>query len=204
MLNFRQRQWIFVAIAIAVVIGFTLIAAPSGNRNNSGSTYGRDPDGYGAWYEYMSQREMPIKRWRKTFTDFVKKDTQETTYIQILTKIDFQLNLSGLSKPQSDWVSKGNTLVILGRNQAASAAPFKSFLSTGDSPLSSRQIEIETTRRYRGSNQEQSLLSDRYGAVIWSEKIGKGKVIYSTTPFLAAIRPTRRATCWKKKNRPRK
>lgn len=190
MLNFRQRKWLYVAIAIAIVVVLTLIAAPSGNKNNSGSTYGRGPDGYGAWYEYMSNKGIPIQRWEQPFGKFVQTNDQGATYIKIRSKIDYLSSTPNLSPTESDWVKKGNTLVIVGTVQPATAAPFKSSISFRDQPqdrpLSSLQVEIETARRRQSSDKVESLLSDRYGAVVWSEKVGKGKVIYSTTPFLAA------------------
>ncbi len=186
--NFRQRQWLLAAMAIAVIIVLTLIAAPNsnGSKNNSGSSYGRTPDGYGAWYEYMSKKEIPIKRSQKPFAQFIKDNNQGVTYIKIHSKADFLSSTLDLSKHESSWVEKGNTLVILGVNLPATAAPFKSFIPYRDRPLSSRQIEIETTRRYIFPSKNTSLLSDRYGAIVWSKTLGKGKVIYSTTPYLAA------------------
>ena len=186
--NLRQRQWLFAIIAIAVIIILTLIAAPNsnGSKNNSGSSYGRAPDGYGAWYKYMSTKEIPIKRWQKPFAQFIKENNQKVTYIKIYSKADFLSSTLDLAKDESSWVKKGNTLVILGVNLPATAAPFKSFIPYRDRPLSSRQIEIETTRRYIFPSQNPSLLGDRYGTVVWSETLAQGKVIYSTTPYLAA------------------
>lgn len=184
--NFRQRKWLLAAIAIAIVLLLTLVAAPSGDKNNDGSTYGRDPAGYGAWYEYMVDKERAIERWRKPFAEFIQDDRENTVYLRVVTGINYQLSSPNLSEAERDWIKKGNTLIVLGVNQPATAAPFRSFLTHRESTLSSSQIEIETTRRYRSRKEENSLLSDRFGVVVWSEKIGKGKVIYSTTPYLAA------------------
>ena len=192
--NFRQRKWIFIAIAIAVVIVITLIAAPSsgGRKLNSGSTYSRSADGYGAWYEYMSQKEMPIKRWRKPFAKLIQSDIENVTYVQILSKDYYFLGAAGISSIESNWVSKGNTLVIVGKYEPATAAPFNSSIPYRQETLSSNQIEIETTRRFRLPKQKyqksriKAILNDRYGAVVWQEEIGKGKIIYCTTPYLAA------------------
>lgn len=186
--NFRQRKWLFVAIAIAVIILLTLIAAPnsSGRKNDSGSTYGRNPDGYGAWYEYMSQRH-PIERWRKPFSKFAERDLKGVTYIQVHSKSDFLLNID-LTQAQENWVSRGNTLVIIGKYQPTSAAPFERSIRDRESAFDQRQIKIKTTRRSQkqlGSKSE-IILSDRYGAVVWQEKIDRGKVIYCVTPYLAA------------------
>ena len=189
--SFRQRKWLLIAIAIAVVILLTLVAAPnsSGRRNDSGSTYGRNPDGYGAWYEYMSQKDVPIERWRKPFSEFIEQDIQRITYVQIRSKTDFLLSQShNLPASVTEWVSQGNTLVIVGDYQPATAANFSSFLSYRDQPLSENRIKIETTRRYRQQAKEktETILGDRFGAVVWQEEIGKGQVIYCTTPYLAA------------------
>ena len=189
MLNFRQRKWLFVAIAIAVIILLTLIAAPnsSGRKNDSGSTYGRNPGGYGAWYEYMSQRQTPIERWRKPFSQFAEKDLEEVTYIQLIVSLIILLNMD-LTQAQKNWVRLGNTLVIIGKYEPTSAAPFEKSIRDRESAFSERQIEIKTTRRSQKQPQDntKTILSDRYGAVVWQEEIGKGKVIYCVTPYLAA------------------
>ena len=195
--NFRQRKWIFVVIAIAVITVITLIAAPNsgGSKNNSGSTYGKSPDGYGAWYEYMSQKETPIKRWRKPFTKLIESDIKDVTYVQILSQDYYLLGATGVSNLESSWVSEGNTLVIVGKYEPATPASFNSLIPYRPETLSSNKIEIETTRRFRLSKKDpqkkqkskiQGILKDRYGAVVWQEEIGKGKIIYCTTPYLAA------------------
>ena len=188
MFDFRQRPWLFIAIAIAVIIGLTLVAAPSssGSKNDSGSTYGGNPGGYGAWYEYMSQKPIPIERWRKPFSQFIKEDIQGVTYIQVRSKSNFLLD-TDLSEAQKNWVAAGNTLVIIGVNRAATAAPFESSIPHRDSPLSEARIQIKTTRRYSSrSPKTKTILGDRYGAVVWQEEIGAGTVIYCVTPYLAA------------------
>lgn len=188
--NFRQRKWLLIGIAIAIVIILTLVAAPnsSSRKNDSGSTYGRNPNGYGAWYEYMSNKEIPLKRWRKPFSKLIEDDVQGVTYIQILSKADFLGGLGSISKSKSNWISKGNTLVIVGNYQPATAAPFEGMISYRPQALSEQKIQIKTTRRYqkRAKDKTTSILEDRYGAVVWQEDIGKGKVIYCTTPYLAA------------------
>lgn len=188
--NFRQRKWLLIAIAIAIIVILSLIAAPnsSGRKNDSGSTYGRNADGYGAWYEYMSQREIPIKRWRKPASQLFKDNVQDVTLIRILSKADFLAGFGEISESQKDWVNLGNTLVIVGNYQPATAAPFKSLISYRPQALSELKIEIETTRRYRKRRKHNTkrILEDQYGAVVWQETIGKGKVIYCTTPYLAA------------------
>jgi len=198
--NFRQRKWLLIGIAITIIIILTLIAAPNsgGRKNESGSTYGRSPDGYGAWYEYMIKKEVSIKRWRKPLSQLIENDVQDVTYVQILSKEAFLLGLGEISSSEEAWISKGNTLVVIGKYQPATAAPFESLIPYRKQTLSRNRIVIKTTRRYRklelASDSESKskprettdILKDRYGAVVWSEKIGKGKVIYCTTPYLAA------------------
>lgn len=188
MLKSRQSKWIFGVIAITVLVILSLVAAPNGEQNNNGSSYGHGPEGYGAWYEYMAKRELPIKRCQspKPFTECLPNNGQKYTYLKILTGVELNRRSSRLSQAERAWISEGNTLIILGRDQPATAAPFKSQLAYRDQPLSSHQIEIETTRRRQLYTKETDLLSDRFGSVVWSESVGKGKVIYSTTPYLAA------------------
>lgn len=187
--NFRQRKWFLIAIALIAMVILTLVAAP-GNENDSGSTYGKSANGYGAWYQYMSTKEIPIKRWRKPFSQFIKQNQPKTTYVQILSKDNFLQGAISLSELKSDWVSKGNTLVIVGKYEPATAAPFESLIPYRPQTLSDDQIKIETTRRHqprKGSKTKtKAILKDRYGAVVWHEQIGEGKVIYCTTPYLAA------------------
>ncbi|MEO0836807.1 MAG: DUF4350 domain-containing protein [Cyanobacteria bacterium J06642_3] len=187
--NFRQRKWLLIGIAIAAILLITLIVAPNsgGRKNDSGSTYGRGPDGYGAWYEYMSQREIPIERWRKPFNELSKEDRQNVTYVKVLSKADFLVGAKNISQAESNWVKGGNTLVIIGNYQPATAAPFKSVIFYRPQPLSETKVEIATTRRYQAKVKRQDLiLEDKYGAVVWLEQIGQGQVIYCTTPYLAA------------------
>lgn len=182
-MNIRQRKsWLLVLIIIVVIIIITLAAAPN-NKLHSGSTYGRNADGYGAWYEYMSSRGTPLQRWQKPFSKFIdKKNANSVTYIQIASKLQFKqskLISPQLTSAETDWIKKGNTLAIIGISQPTTAAPFYSLLPQGD-----RQIKIATTRRKKSSSQ--TILGDRFGEVVWQEKIGKGKVIYAVTPHLAA------------------
>ena len=181
----QSRFWIFALIAIAAVIILTIFAAPNGNKVNSGSTYGRNPDGYGAWYEYMSERGTPVIRWQKPFSKFITNHSSGVTYIQIRGKDQFKLSsilTHQLKDSATDWLEKGNTLVIVGEFQPVTAAPFSSLMSQD----SFNQIKIQTTRRKKPNSKIQIILEDSFGAVVWQETIGDGKVIYFSTPNLAA------------------
>ncbi|PMB46304.1 hypothetical protein CEN40_10505 [Fischerella thermalis CCMEE 5205] len=174
-----NRQIWLGAIAIAVLILLTIIAAPSNSKINSGSTYGLAPDGYGAWYAFMQDRGITIQRWQKPF-DELKKEKRPVTLLQIYS----QLNHPVLLSQEREWVEAGNTLVVLGVRQQVTAANFSTMQN---SPFG--DVKIETRRRLTSiseSDQEKISLGDRFGAVVWEERRGKGKIIFSTTPYLAA------------------
>ncbi|WP_315787026.1 DUF4350 domain-containing protein [Fischerella sp. JS2] len=165
------------AIAIAVLILLTIIAAPSNSKINSGSTYGLAPDGYGAWYAFMQDRGTTIKRWQKPFEQ-LKKEKRPVTLLQIYS----QLNHPVLLSQEKEWVEAGNTLVVLGVRERVTAANFSTMQN---SPFGN--VKIATRRRLASiSDQEKISLGDRFGAVVWEERRGKGKIIFSTTPYLAA------------------
>jgi len=64
-MTLSKRQIWILAIALAALVIISLFAAPGGKQQQSGSTYGRSPDGYGAWYAFMESRGIPIQRWQK-------------------------------------------------------------------------------------------------------------------------------------------
>ncbi|GAB4535045.1 MAG: DUF4350 domain-containing protein [Pleurocapsa sp.] len=182
----KRRVLILGFIAIAAIVALTFLAAPNSNNEiSSGSTFGRNPDGYGAWYEYMSERGTPVERWQKPFRRLIKnQENGDITYIQIRSKEQFQqskLLSYQLSELERNWLKQGNTLVIVGEMQPSTAAPFSSILRSEDL----KKIKIETTRRKKANNQTNTLLKDDFGQVVWSENIGEGKLIYISTPYLA-------------------
>jgi hypothetical protein len=52
-MTLSKRQIWILAIALAALVIISLFAAPGGRQQQSGSTYGRSPDGYGAWYAFI-------------------------------------------------------------------------------------------------------------------------------------------------------
>jgi len=172
--NLRRRWWLG-AIAIAAIVLVSLVSAPN-NRSRLGSTYSRTPAGYGAWYAYMQNRGTPVQRWQKPPSELSKQKTQ-ITLLRVLSQPN-----SGLSYAERQWVERGNTLIILGVRQPVTLADF----STKQQNDELINIKIDTRRRAEISKQQQSLLGDRYGAVVWQEKIGAGQVIFCVTPDLAA------------------
>jgi hypothetical protein len=172
-----DRRVLFIAIVLIALLGLTIILAPAGERLSSGSTYERGPDGYGAWYASVEQAGGKIQRWQKPETDFFKQSGSGKTFL----KVDPNGSAAFLSNPQLNWVRNGNTLIVLGKKASATNASFSESY-----PTEQGQVKIETTRRQVLNQSETAVLSDREGAMVWKEKRGKGWVIYSVTPFLAA------------------
>ncbi|MEH1912235.1 MAG: DUF4350 domain-containing protein [Nostoc sp.] len=171
----NRLAWIG-AIALAAIVLLSLFAAPNNTKINTGSTYNRAPDGYGAWYAFMQQQGIPIKRWQKPFSE-IQPENSPITILQVggyprETILDSQ---------EREWIEKGNTLVILGAGAQVTEAQFSTVQKSpqGD-------IKIDTRRRYKKANSKQVNLGDRFGAIVWKENYKKGKVIFSTTPYLAA------------------
>nr|WP_274381965.1 DUF4350 domain-containing protein [Myxacorys almedinensis] len=169
--------------------------APRSNRQASGSTFSRAPDGYGAWYAYMERQGTPVQRWKKPSADFTRsRNDAKTTFLQVNTPA----LPSRLAQTEREWVQRGNTLIVLGAgNPSATAASFTTLhegirIDTGrrqqltdSSSLTNQPAAIAGTDN-PGFFTPEPVLSDRYGAIVWEESIGKGRVIYSITPFLAA------------------
>jgi hypothetical protein len=185
----KRRLWGAGGIAIAAIVLLTLLIAPSKNLQSQGSTYSRSPDGYGAWYAYIQERGVPVERWQQPFKDLPGVSSQnsdsESKKPITLLRVNSQLSQEWIDSQEENWVKKGNTLVILGVKKPVSAAEFSTVLNSpaGD-------VKIETRRRLKetqsGQPAKTTLLGDSFGAAVWQEKIGKGRVIWATTPHLAA------------------
>jgi hypothetical protein len=173
----NRRLWLLGAIGITAIIIITLLFAPANNKLNSGSTYNRSPDGYGAWYAFMSKRGIEIQRWQKPFEDFAKN--QDAKPPSTLLRIYSSLITEVVSDPEENWVKQGNTLVILGVSAPVTTAPFSSL-----HPDSAGEIKIDTGRRFPSDKNQ--ILGDRFGAIVGQKTLGKGTVYFATTPHLAA------------------
>ncbi|MBD2518803.1 DUF4350 domain-containing protein [Nostoc sp. FACHB-973] len=164
------------AIALAAIVLLSLIAAPNNTKVNVGSTYNRAPDGYGAWYAFMQEQGISIKRWQKPFSEIQPENSPVTFLVVSSYPRD-----TTLDSQEREWVEKGNTLVILGAGARVTEANFSTLQKS-----SQGDIKIETRRRNKKVNQKQIDLGDRFGAIVWQEKYKQGNVIFSTTPYLAA------------------
>ncbi|MBD2345576.1 DUF4350 domain-containing protein [Anabaena subtropica] len=163
------------AIAIGVIVLLTFIAAPN-TEIYSGSTYNRAADGYGAWYAFMQEQGITIERWQKPLTELNSEKRPAT-----LLRVYSYLRQPQLEREEEQWLEKGNNLVILGVRTRVSEGNFHTMQT---SPVGG--VKIRTRRRYQKAKQPQVLLGDRFGAVVWEDAGEKGKVIFATTPYLAA------------------
>lgn len=209
-MNLKNR-WVWVGIlALAVIVLLSLFVAPQSPKLQQGSTYSRAPGGYGAWYAYMERQQSPIQRWQRPL-DKLPKGVKPTPSVKQVVNWEHQSNVETQSIAQSpplspitlmqisgdfsrlgvfdqEWVKQGNTLVLIGEKAPVTKAPFRSSI---DSPAGT--VKIETARRYdlngAASTEKQTTqprLSDSFGAVVWEQQLGEGRVIYTATPYLAA------------------
>ena len=177
-----KRRLYLSAIALVMVILVIFSFTPSQNIKN-GSSYNRGPEGYAGWYAFMQNQGVKIQRWQKPFVE-IESETKPVTLIQVNPEL-VQINpisvQGNFEAQQIKWIEQGNTLVILGIKQPSTAAEFTTYQ---ESPLG--RVKIDTSRRYVEPTKEEILLGDRFGAVVWQWKSGKGKVIFATTIHLAA------------------
>ena len=174
----NRRFWLLGAIAITAIIIITLVFAPASNKINSGSTYNRGPDGYAAWYAFMSKPGTKIQRWQKPFADFAKNPDPKppSTLLRIYSSPIFTEAIPDI---ETKWVKQGNTLVILGVDAPVTAAPFSSLI-----PHSVGEIKIDTGRRV--SREKKPILGDKFGGIVWKQNLGKGTVYFGSVSHLAA------------------
>lgn len=174
MIKKLDRKLVFALIAIVALVGLTLFVAPKSNRQLSGSTFSRAPDGYAAWYAYMQRQGTQIQQWKKPASEYVK---QASGVNQTFVQID-PLLTARFSSINEDWLKRGNTWIVLGVDSRPTEAQFTSVQTGG--------VKIETSRRLRIPQDVTPILSDRHGAIVWEERRGKGRIVYAVTPFLAA------------------
>jgi hypothetical protein len=183
-----KQYWQLGLLAIAAIVLVTVISAMGGDSRLAGSSYNNAPNGYSHWYQMMIDRGVKIKRWQKSFP----KLTQMPEYDRAITLLQIQPQLAELeiTNQQQEWVSKGNSLVILGVNAPARETTFQTDLASDQG-----KIRIETMRRF-GTNingdkllkdaDRSIILADRSGSVVTQFRLGEGNIIIATTPHLAA------------------
>lgn len=104
------------------------------------------------------------------------------TLVAILPGFIDQQNLFNLIPWMPDWLDAGHRLVVLGWKTPATAAPFSQVLTSDQGT-----VQIDTRRRYQGSDSQTVFLQDEYGAVAWEQGYSDaGTFIAITTPHLGA------------------
>ncbi len=207
----NRRYWI-IGILAALLLGFfLLVGAPASNRIDTGSTWGKAPDGYGAWYAYMEAQGAPIKRWQRPISELVEQAEDNQAPATVIRVIPPAIASGGPSAWQAelaDWLERGDRLIVLTQQGPVTAANFSTQL---DSAFG--KVTVETRRRYKLSDRDlapygqtgqeisfepnslngavqdraaqSNLLADEQGAVVW-RSVEQPNVILSTTPFIAA------------------
>ena len=208
-MSLSKRQIWLLSIALATLVIISLFAAP-GNRLQSGSTYGRSPSGYGAWYALMESRGVTIHRWQKPLKSLFQPSEPKTPTIETfnpdktigtVSAVAFSSPLSSPLTPLSSpltllqisngeplsvanlaWVERGNVLLLLGVGAPVTKAPFDGTIVS-----SVGAVRIQTSRRGTDrATQTKALLNDSFGPVVWQQTVGKGQIISASTPNLAA------------------
>jgi len=183
----QTKRWL--PIAIFVMLLLTLALAPRQSPERGGSTYSRDPDGYGAWYAYMEDRGTPVQRWRKSPDDW---ENYALAQSQPITLIQIHSAPRGLFIPLAWLKNPKSTLVSIGIDSPATIAPFRTSHSTP-----SGTVQIETRRRFPWSDLDptpsSALLFDEFGVIAWQrsgESIGRENgresLIVINSPHFAA------------------
>ncbi|MCS6959912.1 MAG: DUF4350 domain-containing protein [Pseudanabaenaceae cyanobacterium SKYGB_i_bin29] len=191
----NKRLWIVIGIIVATLVIATVLFPPR-NTLQTGSTYSKFPDGYGAWYRYMKDQGYDIKQWRKSEAKFLENPPkQNATLVRVYPELSYGYVIDKLV----DWVKAGNCLVMVGLFAPASNAPFDSHFATNQG-----LVKVETKRRLPLDNYQyytyyrlptieraltiksQLLLTDKFGAVGVDISLGKGHLVYIVTPYLAA------------------
>ncbi len=181
----RSNRWLWLVAGLAIVgVSIALAAAPLRSPLLSGSTYNRAPDGYGAWYAYMQEREVPIQRWQKSPGTLWSSAPENRPRVLLRVFPAGQEERALFSASWSDWVAAGNTLIELGVEQPVTGANFSTLQRSEED----YRVRIETRRRrlLASGSTGRERLGDRYGASVWETPVGSGRIIRATTPFLAA------------------
>lgn len=143
-----KRRWKYWAIAAFVLLLLTLLFAPQ--KSNSilyGSTYGRAPSGYGAWYQYMADEGTPIQRWQKPLDIFIEEHSDRDRPVTLLQVGGSPIWLEDYDKNKralEAWLAQGNRLIMLQSRGEVTLAPHRSDIETPLGP-----VALETRRRLR-------------------------------------------------------
>jgi len=173
--------WMLLGLGLLVLMGLLTLSTPKTSSLASGSTWNRNPDGYGAWYDYMDERGVAIHRWRRPVRELLQQQAEQKTATLVQVHPDFwPADGSWAQRPWLDeWLRRGNTLVVLGMSYPVTAAPFETQVPSDWGP-----VTIATRRR--AAEEGTPLLQDEYGWLVWRQQRAAGQLIVSVTPHLAA------------------
>lgn len=180
----KKKPIILAAIALGALLLLSLFAAPNNAELRRGSTYNRSPDGYGAWFASVQSQGISIQRWRRPLEDIFDPSPVASAPKEPVTVLRVSPTFNDFLTVDDEWVKRGNVFVLLGERSPVTAAPFTSFFNSPEG-----RVKVETRRRANGRSsnaQINVLLSDSYGPMVWEQPIGKGKIIFASTPHLAA------------------
>ncbi|MGL5032381.1 MAG: DUF4350 domain-containing protein [Microcystaceae cyanobacterium] len=172
-----SKYWKWILPAVLVGGLFLFSASHRSATLQEGSTYSHSPGGYGAWYQYFKEKNTNIERWQKPFQVITENKKSQTLLRISPQRIPSQ---TYINSSEYNWVKKGNRLISLGTEATLTEADFSRMLSKD-----AMRIKIDGRRRYK-TNENSTILGDRFGAVIWREQVGQGEIIWVTTPYLAA------------------
>ncbi len=193
---FTNKKWQLGAIVLlGLILLFTIFTSPQQQRLNDGSTFSRQPSGYGAWYASMQAQGAEIQRWQKPIEALTSNQRTGITLLQVYPR---SIANFSLDPKERAWLALGNKLVVLGVSQPVTEAEFLTthpsaagFVKIQSSrrripnPLMNRVREVIPETQLPDQPADQ-ILGDRYGSIIWREEIERGELILATTPHLAA------------------
>ena len=192
-MNFSKRRISIIVGLLLALFLYIFFFTPNSQQKSLGSSYNYSPDGYAGWYQYMVDQGATVKRWQKPLTDLPNSPSQRPVTLLVINNFTVNnfsdwLNYDG-EQAMTQWLSKGNRLVILGYPTLTTKAPFTTLhqQDTGS-------IKIETTRRMNSNSgydykEPISLsspiitpLKDEFGNIVW----GDSNHFFSSTPYLGA------------------
>lgn len=169
------KRWLWAILAAAALLTLLFINAPN---QQDGSTYSRSNKGYRGWYDFMVEQGYSISRWQKPYSEL---QGQNQTLIRITPSLKKARKQAASWDGFDSWVKQGNTVILLTWNGSMTAAPFSSDLVSEAGP-----VRIDTARRQKSAAPEQNTLKDDYGTVVWSQSLGRGRLIFATYPWIGA------------------
>lgn len=203
-LPLNRRTVTLGLLALALLLGLMILGAPATGRSASGSTWHRGPAGYSAWYESLEQQGVTVQRWQRPVEALLEQlgeaedatvtliqnppagsEIQPETLLVVLPEFIDEQTLPSRLPWVPQWIGAGHALVVLGVKTPATAAPFSQTLTS-----EAGAVKIDTRRRYGITSNQQVILADDYGTVVWRQAIDAGRnagqFVVAATPYLAA------------------